>query len=92
MLNGNVTPQLWMSPVKVEAHGEAAQRVAACLKACDGIPTAALEDGVIAKLIDNLCAFYEDPEGDIDCEREQHLLERLGRLGGAAAECCGRSR
>jgi hypothetical protein len=82
-------PQTWLPTVKVEAHGEAAQRLAACAKACEGIPTAALEAGILGDLLDGLCAFYERG-ADINPEAEMYLLERLGRLGGAAAECCGR--
>jgi hypothetical protein len=38
-----------------------ARRVTACLKACEGIPTKRLEDGVILRLV-AACIHVDDPE------------------------------
>jgi hypothetical protein len=38
-----------------------ARRVTACLKACEGIPTERLEDGVILRLV-AACIHVDDPE------------------------------
>jgi hypothetical protein len=84
--------QQFLPGMRVEAEGEAAQRMLACVKACAGIPTDALEAGILGDLLANLVAFYEGEGvgGEYNCETEMHLLERLGFLGGAAAACCAR--
>lgn len=71
------SPQLWIDAAKVEAHGEAAERIVAALKAVEGIPTKALQDGCLKDLLGGLVAFYEQDES-VDPEHEMHLLERLG--------------
>jgi hypothetical protein len=86
-----VSDQLWIDAVTVNARGEEARRLVACANACAGIPTAALEAGILQALLADLVAFYEEPGKMVDCEREMFLLERLGFLGGAAAECCARA-
>jgi hypothetical protein len=79
--------------IHVEARGEEARRLLACVKACTGIPTDALEEGILGRFLASIVAMHEDPDGPgIDFESEEWLLERLGFLGGAAADCCARSK
>jgi hypothetical protein len=85
-----VTQQL-LPAIRVEATGDDAQRMLACVKACEGFPTSALEGGILRELVESIVAVYETEGETIDCNREQWMLERLGFLGGAAAACCERS-
>jgi len=84
-----MTQQL-LPAVHVEAHGEEAQRLIAAATECDGMLIDGLESGCLRELVKGLVAFYEKGES-IECEREIWLLERLGFLGGAAAQCCARA-
>jgi hypothetical protein len=40
---------------------DSSRRVAACLKACEGIPTEKLEDGVLLRLV-AACIHLDDPQ------------------------------
>jgi len=49
------------SPAKSEPQIADERRIAACLKACEGIPTEKLEDGVILRLV-AACIHLDDAQ------------------------------
>jgi len=70
-----------------------AQRIFACVRACEGIPTEALEAGVIRDLIDAATRYLRvmtrDTDDDPNCWAEEehaeaHLREVLARVRGEA--------
>jgi len=69
------------------------QRIFACVNACEGIPTEALEDGVIRDLIDAATRYLRvmtrDTNDDPNCwgeeeHAEAHLREVLAKVRGEA--------
>ena len=65
-------------PAQGSASNASERRIAACLKACDGVPTEKLEEGIIVRLV-AACIRLEDP-----CVREiiDELVPRRARAVG----------
>jgi len=72
---------------------EELRRIVACVNACDGIPTEALESGVVLELIEAatryLAATMRESDDDPNCWAEEehaeaHLREVLARARGEA--------
>jgi hypothetical protein len=61
------------APVSVDAR-----RIAACLKACEGVPTEKLEEGVIVQLV-AACIHLDDPDVREILEELSPLRPRLVR-------------
>ena len=70
-----------------------ARRIVACVNACEGIPTEALESGVVRELIEAatryLAATTRESDDDPNCWAEEehaeaHLREVLARVRGEA--------
>lgn len=86
-----MSPQTMIPGIRVEATGEDAERMLACVQACAGIPTFALQAGWLGALLDSLEEGHNSSGESFDVEWEIKALEMLGRLGGpptcATTEC-----